>query len=485
MASDPSLRGFANTLSLTTQGVTHDKAAPQELRTSIRTLADALQSLEGGKPRFFSWRTLISGDGPDESELRHVILLDPVLDFTQHQPAKSPIEAIRATARQLQLDTVHGVSVRLTGSAPLQDEEFATLAQRAGLIAGLAGGAVILMLWFAVRSPWLIASILATTLVGLLTATALGLALFQRFNVISVAFIPLFVGMGIDLGIQFSVRYRAERRPGSDVGPALLATAGTMGKSLSLAATAIGIGFLAFVPTAYYGVSQLGMIAGLGLFAALALNLTLLPALIRLARPPGMPERQAEPRLALIDNYILEHRKLVLGIGAIAASISAVLLPLHFDSNPMHLRSSQVESVATLTDLIRDPDQSPITLEVIRPNLAAADRLAAILRADPTVYSAQTLSSFIPTDQREKITLIADAANLLDFTLNPLDVATPPTDAEVIASLSRATDKLRQAATEDPSLRADPRRLADELNALARGSPSGRAQAEQMLIPGF
>ncbi len=486
MASDPSLRGFANTLSLTMQGVTNDKAAPQELRTPIRTLAGALQGLNEGKPRFFSWRTLITGDEPDERELRHVILLDPVLDFTQLQPGKSPIEAIRGSARQLQLDPVHGVRVRLTGSAPLQDEEFATLAQRAGLIACLASAAVILMLWFAVRSPWLIASILATTLVGLLTATALGLALFHRFNVISVAFIPLFVGMGIDLGIQFSVRYRAERRPGWDVSSALLATARTMGKSLTLAATAIGIGFLAFAPTAYYGVSQLGMIAGLGLFAALALNLTLLPALIKLARPPGAPEHQPGAWLTLIDNYVLGHRRLVLGIGAVAALISAVLLPLlHFDFNPMHLRSSRVESVATLDDLMRDPDRSPNSLEVIRPNLAAADRLAAIFRTDPTVYSAHTLSSFIPTEQREKIALIADAANLVDFTLNPLDVATPPTDAEVIDSLNRATDKLRQAATEDPSLQADARRLADELDTLARGSRSARTQAEQMLIPGF
>ena len=80
-------------------------------------------------------------------------------------------------------------------------------------------------------------------------------------------------------------------------------------------------------------------------------------------------------------------------------------------------------------------------MEVIRPNLAAADRLAAIFRTDPTVYSAHTLSSFIPTEQREKIALIADAANLLDFTLNPLDVATPPTDAEVIDSLNRGADE--------------------------------------------
>src|SRR5580698_11054119 len=102
------------------------------------------------------------------------------------------------------------------------------------------------MLWFAVRSPWLIASILATTLVGLLTATALGLALFHRFNVISVACIPLFVGMGMDLGIQFSVRYRAERALAEDVDQALLATARTMGMPLTLAAAAIGVGFLAF-----------------------------------------------------------------------------------------------------------------------------------------------------------------------------------------------------------------------------------------------
>ncbi|MGD0491328.1 MAG: MMPL family transporter [Steroidobacteraceae bacterium] len=486
MASDPSLRGLANTLSLTMQGVTHDQAAPEALRTPIRTLADALQGLAMGKPRFFSWRTLITGHIPDERELRHIILLDPVYDFTQLQSSRSPIRAVRDTARELQLDTVHGVRVRLTGAAPLQDEEFATLAQRAGLIACLAGSAVLLMLWFAVRSPWLIASILATTLVGLLTATAWGLALFHRFNVISVAFIPLFVGMGIDLGIQFSVRYRAERRPGWDVGPALLATARTMGKSLTLAATAIGIGFLAFAPTAYYGVAQLGMIAGFGLFAALALNLTLLPALITLARPSGALEHEPGAWLTLIDNYVLGHRSLVLGAGAVAALISAVLLPLlHFDFDPMHLRSSKVESVSTLADLTRDPDRSPNTLEVIRPNLAAADRVAAIFRADPTVYSVHTLSSFIPTEQREKITLIADAANLLDFTLNPLEVANPPTDAEVIDSLNRAADKLRQAAAEDPSLRADARRLADELDTLARASRSARTQAEQMLIPGF
>jgi hopanoid biosynthesis associated RND transporter like protein HpnN len=485
MASDPSLRGLANTLALAAKGVNNGEALPQDLGTPIRILTEALHGLTSGKPTFFSWRTLISGKEPDKAQLRRIILLAPVLDYSRLQPGTLPIEAIRSTAQQLELDAEHGVRVRLTGPVPLQDEEFATLAQRAGLIACLATAAIILMLWFAVRTPWLIAAILATTLVGLLTATALGLILFHQFNVISVAFIPLFVGMGMDLGIQFSVRYRAERGTGQDVGPALIETGRTMGRSLTLAAAAIGAGFLAFTPTAYYGVSQLGVIAGLGLLLALALNLTLLPALIALTRPAGAPVRSGA-KLALVDTYVLRHRGLVVGIGAAAAVVSALLLPrLHFDFNPIHLRSSEVESVSTLTDLMHDPDRSPNTLEVIRPSLAAADQLAARFRTDPTVHDAHTLSNFIPSAQPEKIALIADAANLVDLTLNPFEIAPPPTDSEVIDSLNRAAGKLRQANTADPALREAFSRLAAEFEALARGSAAARARAGQLLLPGF
>jgi hopanoid biosynthesis associated RND transporter like protein HpnN len=486
MASDPSLRGIANTLSLILRGLDNGEASPEDLRTPIRTLADTFQGLAADKPFFFSWRAMITGRDPDRRELRRIILVDPVLDFTQLQPGRLPINAIRTTAKRLELDPVHGVHVRLTGPVPLQDEEFASLAQRADLIAVLAFGAIILMLWFAVRSPWLIASILATTLVGLLTASALGLILFHRFNVISVAFIPLFVGLGIDFGIQFSVRYRAERATGLDVKPALIAAARTMGKPLTLAAAAIGSGFLAFGPTAYYGVSQLGLIAGFGMFAALTLNLTLLPALIALGRAPGAAARPPDVRLTWVDNYVLGHRGPVVATGVAVALISLALLPLvHFDFNPMHLRSSEAESVATLGDLMRDPDQSPNTLEVIRPSLAAADQLARIFRSNQTVYDARTLSSFIPTEQHEKIALITDAADLVDFTLNPPTVATPPTDEEVIESLRRAAAKLRQASTQDPALREDAGRLADQLGELARGTRAVRDKAAHLLIPSF
>jgi uncharacterized protein len=486
MAADPSLRGLMGALSTALQGVNSGQTSLENILRPIRRLAEALEGLRSDKRVYFSWRNLISGGAADERELRHLILVDPRLEFSQLQPGELPIAAIRATAKALRLDAAHGVSVRITGPVPLQDEEFATLAEHAPLIAALALAAISMMLWMAVRSIWLIVAILGTTFVGLVSAAALGLGIFHRFNVISVAFIPLFVGLGIDFGIQFSVRYRAERGTQKDVRRALVASGQGMGRSLTLAAAAIAAGFLAFAPTAYYGLSQLGVIAGFGMFIALTLNLTLLPSLVQLTRPPGSPAGATYAWLVLVDDFVLRHRVTVVCIGVVVGVVSAALLPwLHFDFNPLHLRSSKVESVATLYDLTKDAQRSPNTLEAIYPNLARADQFAARVRVLPEVSLARTLSSFVPDDQAEKISIIADAANLLDLPLNPLFVAPPPNDAQVIDSLLETSTQLRQAATRDAAAGANAARLADDLRDLAKAQPSMRTQAAEMLLPGL
>jgi hopanoid biosynthesis associated RND transporter like protein HpnN len=486
LAADPSLRGLMGALGNALQGVASGQASLEQLDPPIHRLAVALEDLRAGRPTFFSWQSLVAGSAIDPRELRHLILIDPNLDYARLEPGRAPSEAIRDLARTLHLDPAHGVRVRLTGPVPLQDEEFATLAERATLIGSLALIAIVVMLWLAVRSVRLIAAILVTTVLGLVMASALGLLIFHRFNVISVAFIPMFVGLGIDFGIQFSVRYRAERSTGVSVHEALIATGRGLGRSLTLAATAIASGFLAFAPTAYVGVSQLGTVAGLGLFIALGLNLTLLPALIQVSRAPGAPEGGAHPALARIDNFVIVHRRLVIGLGVGAALVSAAALPLlHFDFNPIHLRSPRVESVATLLDLMRDPVQSPNTLEAVRPDLAAADQLAASVRQLPEVSDARTLSSFVPTDQPEKLAIIADAQNLLDFVINPVAVAPAPDDGELIKSLTSTARKLREVATDSSVASQDARQLGSRLDELAQAEPAARQQAVQLLMPGL
>ena len=484
MAADPSLRGLMSSLSTALQGVSSGQAQLDSLGAPIGRLADALEGLEAGRPASFSWLAMIGGATADPRQLRKLLLVDPALDYGALEPGDKASRILRDDARQLGFDPAHGVRVRLTGPVPLQDEEFGTLAERALPITIVAIAAIILMLWMAVRSPKVIAAILVTMLVGLATAAALGLVIYGAFNVISIAFIPLFAGLGIDFGIQFSVRYRAEHRPGVGIRPALIAAGQAMGRPLTLAACAIAAGFLAFAPTAYHGVSQLGVIAGVGMLIALALNLTLLPTLIWLLAPAPAAPVPPLRGISAIDDIILGDRWWVVGIAVAAALASAAVMPfLTFDFNPIHLRSPKTESVSTLMDLLRDPNVSPDTLDALRPDLGSAQALAARVSRLPQVAGARTLADFVPTDQTPKLAAIADANQLLDLTLSPLVTANPPSDADVIQGLGTTAAALRQTALNaDPKSAVQAKRLATALEKLAQGPPELREKASALLI---
>ena len=484
MAADPSLRGLTSSLTTALQGVQSGQAQLSALASPMRRLADALEALETGKDATFSWQTLIGGADP--RLLRKIVLVDPKLDYAQLEPGAAASDAIRADAAALGLDAAHGVSVRLTGEIPLEDEEFGSHADRALPITIVAVGAIVLMLWLAVRSARVIGAILFTTLTGLAAAAAIGLVVFHTFNVISIAFIPLFVGLGIDFGIQFSVRYRTEHTPGVAIQDALVGAGERMGRPLTLAACAIAAGFLAFAPTNYIGVSQLGVIAGLGMLIALALNLTLLPALITLLRPrpraPAPPPRE----VTRLDAAVVGARRWVLGVSIGAAALCAALLPLlQFDFNPIHMRDPKSQSVSTLLDLMHDPNYAPDTMEAIRPNLAAAQALAAKAQTLPQVDGARTLADFVPADQAPKLAAIGDANTLLGLELNPLAVAAPPSDAELAQSLAATATALRQAGGADAPGSADARRLADALATLSQADPQLRAKATALLMTPF
>ena len=69
---------------------------------------------------------------------------------------------------------------------------------------------------------YIIVAVFITLAIGLSITTALGLVMVNAFNPISVAFAVLFVGLGVDFGIQYSVRYRTERFETDDLKAALI-----------------------------------------------------------------------------------------------------------------------------------------------------------------------------------------------------------------------------------------------------------------------
>ncbi|GGG33640.1 RND transporter [Caldovatus sediminis] len=483
LAADPSLRGVMTSLSTALEGVRGGEAALRDLERAMTALAEAFEAAAEGRPAFFSWRRLIADAPAEAGDARRILIVQPVLDYGALAPGAAASGAIRAAARELGLGPAHGVRLRLTGPVPLADEEFATLVDDAALTMGAMVASLLVVLWLAVRSLRYLAAILLTTALGLVVTTGVGLFAVGRLNLISVAFIPLFVGLGVDFGIQLGVRCRAERRALPRIEDALVASGIGLGRPLTLAALAIAAGFFAFLPTRFTGVSELGAIAGLGMLIALAMSLTVLPALLTLLDPPpGRPLEGGGLALAApVVGWLCRHRRAVLRAGAALAAASIALLPmLRFDSDPLNLRNPEAESMATLADLMADPDRTPHTIDVLAPSLAAADALAGRLAALPEVSRAVTLSSFIPARQEEKLALIEDAAALLALTLDPVEVRAPPSDAEAAEALARTAAELRRtaAAADAPGAAARAaRRLADALDRLAEGAPERRQRA--------
>ena len=103
-------------------------------------------------------------------------------------------------------------------------------------------------------------------------------------NLISVAFAVLFIGLCVDFGIHYGLRYCEAARDGLERATASALAAASVGPGLALAALAAGIGFLSFLPTDYLGLAELGLIAGAGMAIGFFATLTLLPAFMTVLR---------------------------------------------------------------------------------------------------------------------------------------------------------------------------------------------------------
>src|SRR5262252_6578831 len=89
------------------------------------------------------------------------------------------------------------------------------------------------------------------------------------------------------------------------------------GAPLTLAALATAAGFLSFLPTAYRGLSELGLIAGVGMLIAFFTSITLLPALLCRLKPRSEPRPLGYTFLAPVDDFLERHRTPILIVTAV------------------------------------------------------------------------------------------------------------------------------------------------------------------------
>jgi uncharacterized protein len=485
LAADPSLRGVMNALSLVTGAVQTGKMKLDQLAWPLaladRTLSDVLSA----KPATFSWQELLQGHPSRNKQLRHFIQIQPALNFAALQPGREATQGIRRAAVDLDLENKFGATVDLTGQVPMNDDQFSVIKNSALRDTTTAVLGVLIILWLALRSWKIIAAVFFSLMVGLAATAALGIAMVGAFNLISIAFFVLFIGLGVDFGIQFSVRYRAERHEHADLREALRSTALKAGNPLALAAAATAVGFFAFLPTNYIGLAELGLIAGCGMLIAFLCSITLVPAMLALLNPPGEAAAVGFRSLAPLDSFLQRHRIAVIaGTILVVLAGTPLLFHLPFDFNPVNLQSPNSPSVVTYRQLQRNPETSGNDAEILAPSIEQADLIAKRLAALPEVSRVLTLSNLIPDDQERKIAALKTASQNLGTALDPRRPRPAPSDQEVVASIQKAaTDLARVADKEKTDSAKAARHVSGLLTRLAGADAATRAKAEAAIVP--
>ena len=484
MAGDPSIRGLTGALETGLAGVKRGQVKLDNTARPFNLISQTVEDVLNKGAATFSWRQLVSDTPLTDSDRRAFIEFKPVLDYNALEPGKDATDAIRKAAADLDFPAKYQARVRLTGPVPIANEEYATV-QNGAVVNGIGTVIVVLIiLWLALHSAKIIFAVFVNLFIGLSITTALGLMMVGSLNLLSIAFAVLFVGLGVDFGIQFSVRYRSERFKNDNLREALAEAARRAAVPLSLAAMATSAGFLCFLPTDYKGISELGAIAGVGMIVAFTSSITVLPALLRLLNPPGEKEPVGYAFLAPVDHFLEKHRVAII-VGTLAVAIAGLplLYFMKFDFNPMNLRNKNAESIATFLDLRKDPNTGANAIDVMTNSDADARKIEAKLEKLPEVLRVMSLASFVPQDQAPKLKLIAQGAKVLNPALNPDQIDAPPSDQENVDSLKESADSLRKTAGDatGPGAVAS-RRLADALSKLAEASEDTRNKAQAIFV---
>ena len=286
----------------------------------------------------------------------------------------------------------------------------------------------------------------------------------------STAFLGSIVaGNGINFGIVLLARFFEERRRGASAAAALDVAVRRTAPGTAGAALAAGIAYGSLAITDFRGFNQFGVIGGVGMLLCWIASYTVGPALIAiservpwLARSTNRPWRDpfARPFLAVLRGapraaIVVPLLAIVVG-GAVTVRFLAHD-PFEYDFRRLRSRLSDLDgAIGVGRRLARIRDAGNDGAVVIAPSRPRAREVAAALAGDPAVAHAYVFDDLVPSDQDQKLRLLAHMRAVIDKILPNLDARErsklianrPPADLRALGDAD-VPEKLRAPFTEN------------------------------------
>ncbi len=440
---DNSLKTFLSTIDLAITEQEHE--LPIDLGPLLNKVDTAIQATIDNTGYQLSWQQMMFEDESELLTTQRFILVKPKLDYAELLPAEQSLLAIRSITEQAK-QIFPRSRIRITGEVALENDELKSVEESTAIASLVSLVLVCTALWIGLRSVTMMFATFYSLIMGLIFTAGFATYAVGHLNLISVAFSVLYIGLGVDYAIHLCLRYRELLQQQCPKYQALDLSIKSVGPSLALCAITTSVGFFAFVPTAYAGVSELGIIAGSSMFIALLISLTVLPATLKIL-PINIDQIQNH-HAALPDRFYRfpeTNNRSIRWTSIILCCIAVFFLTrVTFDFNPVNLRDPHSESVSTLKDLLKSKTASPFTLTVLADSKRSALAKSAKLAQLNSVDSAITVFDYIPEDQQQKLAIIEELALVLGIsseTFPPLRHSLAEENMAALQSFLQAIDQ--------------------------------------------
>lgn len=452
---------------------------PPVLDTLLRSVLD-------GEPDLASYPRLIppaTREGRLETTGEHLqlIIVKGRQNLGQSLPNEAIVRRIRQEIARLSLSPGPEsglnsiVNVRLTGEVALAHEEISAGLDGVELAGFVSLFLLAVILGVGVRSWQIIVTTFVLLFVGVVLTSAYATLVVESYNTLSLVFLVMFFGLGIDFAVHFSLKVREESMSSGLLGAAERAAV-DIGPALLLCTCTSAVGFLSFVPTAYNGLGELGLISAGGMVIAFLLSITLMPAMFSLFGSLG---DKAGVRL----NAPLDSLKpgVTLSLFFILMSVSVILVrDMKFDYSVLALRDESSEGMRTLLELQRRKMVTDYSVVVVANDLSEAQELKADLEKLDTVGDVFSISNIVPSDQLDKQKMLEDVLLVIET----IELEEPSEDTlgldvaiEYFNEVSQGS-KFSNAPIVDQFIRYAAKVKTDEMQSVLQGNgqPGLRAQ---------
>lgn len=377
-------------------------------------------------------------------------------------PFTETVGKIRAYLKSLE-PKYPGMELKLTGEPVLEADQIATSTSdsiKAVCITLVLIIGLFICSYRAIVRPALTFGIL---IMAVLWSLGFALVFVGHFNVMSIAVIPMVLGIGIDFGIQILGRYEEELGHNRTVEQSITAALQHTGVAIITGGSTTAAAFFTLCFNDFVGLSELGIIAGASMALCIVANLVMLPAAFILSDRKRSPEQlraqssdSAWHFIHSWDRDIVRTPRFWLWVSAAISVAAAVSLPfLRFDYNLLHLQNQSASSVQNLYAVMNaskndNGDQiSTIYSSVVANNVDEARELNKKLSALPVVARVDSVLDLVPENQDQKLPIIkkivkaAGELNVKPSTNKTVDI--PRAQKDISSLLQQSREGLKQA----------------------------------------